>query len=103
MDELAAGKVMNRAVMTAYVIREGVQYIEKELPGVQMDAELRREVAEVCRALRATCHYIYSEVSELDPLLGDGTPDSVVRIRLERIARWLGDPIPRMHRLVQAI
>lgn len=103
MNESAIQSVMREARNCALVMLESATYIQGELANVHVNDELRAQTEQVCTALVGTKHDIFSELFELDELLGADASAVVIRSRVDRIVQWLSDDINRMHQLVMAL
>lgn len=88
------------ALACADAMRANVSQIQQGIPALGLDESQVEEVAAVCGLLIEARWDLGSEVSELEEL--DAPADSeAVRSRVERIHRWLGEGLPRLHALVQ--
>jgi hypothetical protein len=95
--------VMSAARRCAFAMLENATYIQRELPRVTLDADLRAQAVRVCEQLIGTKHDILSEVDELDAVLAHGgSPEEIAKYR-ERIVRWLGEDVADLHELVLAV
>ncbi len=104
MNESAIRKVMSAACDCAMVMLETADYIQAELPNVQIGKTLQSRVEKVCSALIGTKHDVISGLSEIDDLLRPGgESSSEIASRLNRIIRWLWEDVSRMHELVKAL
>ena len=103
MNESALHAVMSEARNCALVMLESATYIKSELPNVRMNDALRAQTEQVCTALVGTKHDIFSELFELDELVGSRASASGIRSRVNRIVQWLRDDITTMHQLVMAL
>ena len=103
MNKSSVQAVMGEASRCALVMLENAAYIQGELAKVRMSDALRAQTEEACAAMIGTKHDIFSELFELDELLGSGASAAVIRSRVDRIVRWFGEDIGRMHQLVMAL
>lgn len=82
---------------------EGARFVEKELPNVRMAEALRVRTSQVCRQLVSTRYDIVTELADFyEPVKGK-TRTQVMRMRVERIDRWLFEYLPEMNEIVQAL
>jgi hypothetical protein len=106
MDEVnveAVRAVMAAARECALEMLENANYIQAELPNVEMPDELREMTERVCSELIGTKHDVISELSELEDLLEGEAPREEVDKRTSRIVAWLGDDINKLNELVSAL
>lgn len=103
MNKSLVQAVMGEACGCALVMLENATYIQGELVKVRMNDALRAQTEEVCAAMIGTKHDIFSELFELNELLGSGASADVIRSRVDRIVRWFEEDIARMHQLVMAL
>jgi len=103
INKSAVDAVMTEARNCALAMLENATYIRGELAKVRMNDALRAQTEQVCTALVGTKHDVFSELFELDELLGSAASSSVIRSRVNRIVQWLSDDITRMHQLVMAL
>lgn len=95
---------MSAARDCAMVMLETADYIQAELPNVQIDKALQSLTKTVCSALIGTKHDVISELFEIDDLLSPGgASSSEIASRLDRIIRWLWEDVSGMHKLVMAL
>jgi hypothetical protein len=104
MNESAIQEAMSAARDCAMVMLETADYIQAELPNVQIDKALQSRTKKVCSALIGTKHDVISELFEIDDLLSPGgASSSEIASRLDRIIRWLWEDVSGMHKLVMAL
>ena len=104
MNESAIQEAMSAARDCAMVMLETADYIQAELPNVQIDKALQSRTKTVCSALIGTKHDVISELFEIDDLLSPGgASSSEIASRLDRIIRWLWEDVSGMHKLVMAL
>jgi hypothetical protein len=104
MNESAIHEVMRAARDCAMIMLESANYIQSELPKVQISEALQSQAEKVCSALTSTKHEVISELFELGDLLRPaGASSSEIASRLNRIIRWLWEDVSRMHELVMAL
>jgi len=104
MNESAIHEVMNAARDCAMIMLETANYIQAELPNVQINEALQSQAEEVCNALIGTKHDVISQLFEIDDLLrptGASSPE--IASRLDRIIRRLCEGVSRTHELVMAL
>ena len=104
MSESAIHEVISAARDCAMIMMETANYIQAELPNVQIDGPLQSQAEEVCSALIGTKHDVISELFELGDLLrpaGASSPE--IASRLNRVIGWLWEGISRTHELVMAL
>lgn len=79
-------------------------YIEKELPAVAFPDGLQARTEHLCACLFATEADIRKEIEELeDALTALSGDESIQRVKILRIRKWLSEPIVEMHELVQEL
>jgi hypothetical protein len=103
MDESSIHAAMSAARQCALTMLESALFIARELPALRLSDALRKQVQEACGGLTATKHDIDTEVEELWELLATGAGQPAAARRLERMHRWLGEDVARMHTLVTAL
>lgn len=92
----------NSALACADLMRVNGSQIRREIRAFGLEESQVEEVAEVCELLLEARWDLGSEVRELEEL--DAPADcEAVRSRVERIHRWLGEGLPRLHALVQRL
>ncbi|HXZ80276.1 MAG TPA: hypothetical protein VEG30_10135 [Terriglobales bacterium] len=104
MNESAIHEVMSAARGCAMIMLETANYIQAELPNVQINEALQSQAEEVCNALIGTKHDVISQLFEIDDLLrptGASSPE--IASRLDRIIRRLCEGVSRTHELVMAL
>lgn len=77
-------------------------YIEAELPNVELPDDLRAMTAQLCTTLVGTKHDVISELHEMfdaDSPMAAAT----VRLRAQRLVRWLAEDIRALDELVTAL
>jgi len=89
----------------AHAMLENAMFIEKELPTLAVPEPFQSQISQVCSALVGTKHDIITEVFELHELREHGEPPGSITVqrRVERIVAWLGEELPKLHALVQAL
>lgn len=90
------------ALACADLMQANGSYIRQEIPALGLEASQVAEVAEVCDLLREARWDLGTEVEELGALDAPAACEAV-RGRVERIHRWLGEGLPRLHALVQRL
>ncbi|WP_395718823.1 hypothetical protein [Prosthecobacter sp.] len=78
-------------------------YIQRELPSLDVPAELRAKIETVCGSLVNTKHDVITEIFELEELQRDGASEERLSEKMERISKWLCESIEEMHELVQEV
>jgi hypothetical protein len=78
-------------------------YIQRELPNVQMNDELRQRTVDLCGTLIGTKHDLVTEIFELDEVLEAGASNEVVLRRVNRMVQWAGEDTLKMHEIVMAL
>ncbi len=96
---------LSAASACAHSMLESATYIEDELPKLALPEPFQGRISAVCSVLVGTKHDIVTEVGELYELMGLGEPpeSSTVQRRVERIVRWLGDDMPKLHAVVKGL
>jgi hypothetical protein len=92
---------MSAARTCAFVLLENAIYMQRELPGLALDEARRARLEGLCEDLVGTKHDILTEVDELDELLTSDATEEVIATRVERIVRWLGEDVARLHEDVE--
>lgn len=93
---------MSAAASCAHELFANASYVSDELPSLGLEPLNAEAIAEVCSSLIGTKHDVISELHELDEL--SATPDAeAVQRRVERIHRWLGEELPKLHELVTSL
>lgn len=88
----------------AVIMLETAEYIQAELPDIQIGEALRLQAETVCIALIGTKHDVISALFELDNLLRQrGASSSEIASRLNRVIRWLQEGVLGMHEFVMAL
>lgn len=77
-------------------------YIAKELPGLDLPAQVRARIESMNETLVGTKHDLVNELAELKEI-ECGAADEVVMGRVERIVRWCMEDINQMHGLVEEL
>ena len=78
-------------------------YIQRELPNVQMNDELRQRTVDLCGTLIGTKHDLVTEIFELDEALEKGAGNVEVLRRITRMVQWAGEDALKMHEVVMAL
>lgn len=78
-------------------------YIQRELPNVQMNDELRQRTVDLCATLIGTKHDLVTEIFELDEVLEAGASNEAVLRRINRMVQWAGEDALKMHEVVMAL
>ena len=87
----------------AMVMLENATFVQRELPNVQMDADLLSQTEQVCSDMVGTKHDIISDLFELDEKLQSA---DVAQARdyaastLGRLVRWMSEDMVKMHELI---
>lgn len=84
----------------ADLMRANGRYIQAEIDSFGLDESQSQQVAQVCDFLLEARWDLGTGVRELEEL-DVPAHDEAVRMRVERIHRWLGEGLPRLHALVQ--
>ncbi len=95
--------VMAAARHCAMEMFQNANFIQGELPELDMPDELRARAEQVCTELIGTKHDVISELSELDELLGTQDSEADIGSRVNRIVTWMGLDMVQMHELVSAL
>jgi hypothetical protein len=78
-------------------------YILRELPGIEVPAELRPKIESVCQNLISTKHDVITEIGELAELADKGASETNLIDKMEMTGSWLMESIQEMHELVQEV
>lgn len=78
-------------------------YILRELPGIEVPAELRPKIESVCQNLISTKHDVITEIFELAELLENGASETKLKSKMEMTSSWLMESIQEMNELVQEV
>ncbi len=112
MDRKAVLGAMDAIRDCALAMLANATYIQQEMPRVEMSEALRSRTAAVCESMIGTKHDVISELFEMDELLQAETGQAAGSIRqaetggtsissrIDRVLRWLGEDISKMHQLV---
>jgi hypothetical protein len=82
----------------AFVLVENAAYILDELPNVQANEPLRRQIIEACQRLIATKHDIFSELVDLQDILESGKDSGDTQVVLKRCLAWVREDIDELHK-----
>lgn len=84
------------------VMMEAATYIRRELPSLETSAPHRTAIDAVCDVFTANWFDISTELTEMAEFR---LPDEAAKVaaRVERIHRWLGEDLPRLHELVSTL
>jgi len=103
LDEAEVQRFLDEARECAMQMLQNAVYILTELDNVQMSNELRVRTRQVCDDLIGTKHDIIHEIFEVDDLLTSKAPSREIVARADRIVRWLGEDVEKMHGVVKAL
>jgi hypothetical protein len=93
---------ISAAESCAHEMLSTASYIEGELPSLRLPPPYVKSIAEVCSSLVGTKHDVISELHELGELSADRASETV-QDRVERIHAWLGEELPKLHKLVKSL
>lgn len=94
--------LVDEARQCAMEMLANASYIEGELPNVELPDDLRAMTVELCTTLVGTKHDVISELHEMfdaDSPMAAAT----VRLRAQRLVRWLSDDIRALNELTAAL
>lgn len=103
MNPYTVSRLMAAGRDCALEMLKNASFIQRELPEVELPDALCEETEQLCSSLIGTKHDIMTELSELDDLLAAQAPNTEIRRRMERIARWLGDNVEELQALVEKL
>ena len=103
LDEAEVQRFLDEARECAMQMLQNAVYILAELDNVQMSDELLVRTRQVCDDLIGTKHDIIHEIFDVDDLLKSRAPPCEIVARADRIVRWLGDDVEKMHGVVMAL
>ena len=103
LDEVEVQRFLDEARECAMQMLQNAAYIQTELDNVQMSDALRVRTRQICDDLIGTRYDITHEIFEVDDLLTSKAPSREIVARADRIVRWLGDDVEKMHGVVMAL
>lgn len=75
-------------------------YIQRELPSIEAPPEIRTKIEAVCESFIGTKHDVITELFELDEQSQAGASLENLSEKMNRVERWLSEPIQEMHELM---
>ena len=75
-------------------------YIQRELPTIEAPPEIRTKIEAVCESFIGTKHDVITELFELDEQSQAGASLENLSEKMNRVERWLSEPIQEMHELI---
>ena len=87
----------------ALQMMSNANYIQRELPSLDVPDELRSRIGSVCDSLIGTKHDVITELFELDELVQAGTPEERLTEKMDRVTRWLAESVQSVHTLVMEV
>jgi len=103
VNVVAVRAVIAAARACAMAMLQNANFIQTELPKVEMPDALRARTEQVCSGLIGTKHDVVSELFELEELLGTQDTETDVGTRVNRIVTWMGLDMVQLHELVSAL
>lgn len=78
-------------------------YIQTELPNLTLPEGTKEKITALCDSLITTKHDVISELFELSEVSESSTSPEEIKMRVERIIRWLWETILEMNEVVQSL
>lgn len=87
----------------AMQMMSNASYIQRQLPTIEVPDELRAKVEALCESLIDTKHDVITELFELDEQGRAGVSEEKLSKKMQRVVKWMYEPIQEMHELVQQV
>lgn len=78
-------------------------YIQTELPKLTLPEGAKTQISTLCDSLISTKHDVISELFELSEVSESSASPEEIKMRVERIIRWLWETILEMNEVVQSL
>jgi len=102
MIAAALSSFMSAAGLCAQEMLSNASYIDRELSSLRLAPAYVQSIGEVCSSLIGTKHDVISELHELEEFSAEPASE-VVQRRVERIHRWLGEELTKLHNVVKSL
>lgn len=94
---------VNEAQSCAMQMMGNAAYIQTELPKLTLPEGAKTQIATLCDSLISTKHDVISELFELSEVSESSATPEEIKMRVERIIRWLWETILEMNEVVKSL